>query len=1317
MKSFLYHIKSLNRTLTPGDMASSQTIAAIWQRKQKTTIPSWLGIGMSCLFAVTIAPGQAMADPASNAPNFSQTSAGAISTSTTVPDGVCAVAATVVGGGGGASTAGTVVTGGTGGAGAVINARFRVLPSQVVTGAIGAGGNGNGGTPPSLGGSGTALGGNGGTVGGVHPGGGGGGSSSISVAGLKLIEAGGGGGGGAAHDNAAGLGGNAGFSGIAPGVVALGSNGQAGVDSPGTSGGGSGGQLAAGGAGGSNTGGPAVNGSPGGGIGSGNGGNGGPDSNNDSGGGGGGGYTGGGGGASTLTSTVTGGGGGGGSSYIRGTSPTALASVPTNVPGVAGTRSTGTTNGATGKVTLDWVPCVYSLGITKKASAATVKAGDKVIWTVTVTNNGPDPMTRGDTITLSDTLPTTGISSSTPKFKVLSLTTTSGGSTDSNLDSGPMTCTGVTVGQAMPTASTVCSRPYSSASSPGVTANGTRGLNSGETLTLTYEEIFANKTAAATITNTASTKDRSSAIGTTDIVGVTTTPSVSDSTIIQPYDLKVVKSVSSTTATPGATLTWTVDVTNLGSADMEGPAETATNPLIVTDVAPTTNVSAPTSFTSTGLAGACTYASGTITCPKGLPAGQTQTFTFQQTVNANAPSKATIPNTATVSDYVTGDSNDSSTVVSTTIAVPLACGTIYGSYNNGSIFNSLRAYNPTGSVGTQIATLSTGVTNVTVAALAVDPVLDNNSNRRVYYMDNTGTNARLFYYDGTSNVNTGITLTVSYSPITIVRSDGSSGSLTNTFNRMGFAPDGTLYIADGQKTFYRFSPDRSSTGGTLSSAITIVDNLNNDSGNSGRAQVGQSGGGDIAFDNAGRMYIVTYDSDSSNVPTEFRLFQIFNPTSASPAAVLLGRYPSTDTVAGLAFQASDNKLYMQGSGGKSFSWNLATNTVGILTTVSPGSADLGSCTYPDLNPTGTFAKSVANITNPSATVPSANDVLEYTLSVTNNGTLVAGNVTLVDAIPTGTTYVAKSTKLNGAAQPDNAGAMPYANTANPKQVNSPGQASGVLAAGASNKATVVFQVTVNAANTQVCNQGNVKYDGISGSFPAGIFSDDPTTTTIADDQTCTAPVSSNPNVLLVKRITAVNGSTTNGNVALNTYDPDPTYPYDKNVIQSGITPPTTDKWPNTSGNPLSSTFLLGARDGGVTKPGDEVEYTIYFLSAGTGTAKAVQLCDRIPSHQTFVPNAFNGLTVAPNTTPVLPIGDRGIEVSQGGTNYGYTNIGDGDAARYYPPGSLLPSACTQPALAEDNGTVVVDLGDVPNATAPGIPVESYGFFRFRTKTK
>ncbi|MCG9889613.1 MAG: hypothetical protein MH252_00880 [Thermosynechococcaceae cyanobacterium MS004] len=224
-------------------------------------------------------------------------------------------------------------------------------------------------------------------------------------------------------------------------------------------------------------------------------------------------------------------------------------------------------------------------------------------------------------------------------------------------------------------------------------------------------------------------------------------------------------------------------------------------------------------------------------------------------------------------------------------------------------------------------------------------------------------------------------------------------------------------------------------------------------------------------------------------------------------------------------------------------------------------------------------------------------------------------------------------------------------------------------------------------------------------------------------QATTTQICTNPNVLLVKRITAINGDTTTlegDNLAI--YNQDDAYPYDDNLLEPSLAPSPafpgadTDKWPATTAK-TSSSFLIGGRIGGKTKPNDEVEYTIYFLSAGTSPAKNVTLCDRIPAHQTFVPDAFNNVTPAPSTATPTPSGDRGILVSQGGIAYAHTNIGDGDAARYYPPGSTLPSACTQPLTGEDNGTIVVNLGEVPNATAPGTPADSYGFIRLRAKVK
>lgn len=615
-----------------------------------STASRYCGVALVAV-ATVLSSAPALADPAINAPNFSQTTAGAISTS--VPDGTCS-AITTTRGGGGASSGTTAVLGGIGAGGAVINARFNALPGQAVTGAV-AGGGTRATTAAALNaGTGTAAGGNGGGINSttIHRGGGGGGSSSISIAGIKMVEAGGGGGGGAAHQAAPlGNSGGGGFTGIAPGAVAPGTVGNVGNNT--TNNGGQGGQAAGGGAGGVQTL-DTSDGFAGSGIGTGTGGNGGLDTGTDSGGGGGGGYTGGGGGSGTQVDSSTAAGGGGGSSFVRGTSPTVTASATANVSGSAGPATAGgAVDGAAGLVTIDWVPCVYTLVVNKSASATSINAGAAVRWTITVRNSGPDPMTKGDIVSLADTLPAGGGST----FRVVSLSTTAG-STDPNLASGAVTCTGVTVGGTMP-ASTDCSRAYSAPSAPGAPSGGTRSLNSGETLTIVYDQVFNNAIPAATVNNQASTIDRSSTSGTSDIIGTSATRTSSASTNVLPYDLRVTKSASAATVGVGTAMTWTVNVTNLGPGAMFGPDASVANPLIVTDAAPITNVSVPVSFTSTGPAGSCSYASGTITCPAGLAVAATQTFTFQQTVNAAAPAGAVVSNTASVTDYFAGDSNDS----------------------------------------------------------------------------------------------------------------------------------------------------------------------------------------------------------------------------------------------------------------------------------------------------------------------------------------------------------------------------------------------------------------------------------------------------------------------------------------------------------------------------------------------------------------------------------------------------------------------------------------------------------------------------------
>ena len=612
--------------------------------------------------AVPFSTEVAIADPATGPGAFSTTATGPI-TSGPVPDGTCAAKVSALGGAG-ASAAAIGASGGQGAAAASIAATFNVLPLQTYSGSVG-----GGGAIARVGGVGG--GGTGTDAPTDHDGAGGGGRTAVAIAGTNIVVAGGGGGAGAAHQSAPlGNGGAAGFSLTAAGV-AIGTNGSIGQDSTGVPGGGQGGQAAGGGLGGVHTTTPARSGTAGDGTATGAGGNGGTDLNYDGGGGGGAGYTGGGGGSATVNQSVSGAGGGGGSSFVAAASPTVAATAPTSVSGAAGATPALGAAGTNGSMSIDWIPCLYNLTLTKTPSVSTVNAGGTIRWTISVTNIGPDPMTRGDVLTLTDTLPSGSNATSPSPNNVVRSIATSGGS-NANMTSGAVTCTGLVVGAAMP-ATTDCSRAYAGATgTPGSPSGGARGLDVDETLTVTYDQFISNTAPCGTITDTATVRDRPTAniSVATDTTGNIVTDTAAGTVTINCYDLGVTKTASAPTVVQGGTITWTVTVVNNGPGNMFGPGATTANPLVVTDTFPTTGVGVATLTSSVGPAGACTFTSPTVTCPGSLNSGQQQVLTFTQPVNLAATVGSTISNTATISDPRTGDTNDSSTASTQVVAAP-----------------------------------------------------------------------------------------------------------------------------------------------------------------------------------------------------------------------------------------------------------------------------------------------------------------------------------------------------------------------------------------------------------------------------------------------------------------------------------------------------------------------------------------------------------------------------------------------------------------------------------------------------------------------
>lgn len=190
------------------------------------------------------------------------------------------------------------------------------------------------------------------------------------------------------------------------------------------------------------------------------------------------------------------------------------------------------------------------------------------------------------------------------------------------------------------------------------------------------------------------------------------------------------------------------------------------------------------------------------------------------------------------------------------------------------------------------------------------------------------------------------------------------------------------------------------------------------------------------------------------------------------------------------------------------------------------------------------------------------------------------------------------------------------------------------------------------------------------------------------------------NVLLVKRITGINGDRAkNPNepaIALNTVVDNPATTNDNNA-----------NWP--------SNFLIGAYNGGKIKPGDEIEYTVYFMNATGSSGSNVKLCDRVVGAQTFVNNAYgtgNDIEYQLGTNPARYL-TQGVDTSR-------------DRA-YFDSNTGTISGCPAPSITgTNNGTVVIDITGsgssvqdnitaIPGATGQGTPTNSYGYFRFKTK--
>ena len=256
-------------------------------------------------------------------------------------------------------------------------------------------------------------------------------------------------------------------------------------------------------------------------------------------------------------------------------------------------------------------------------------------------------------------------------------------------------------------------------------------------------------------------------------------------------------------------------------------------------------------------------------------------------------------------------------------------------------------------------------------------------------------------------------------------------------------------------------------------------------------------------------------------------------------------------------------------------------------------------------------------------------------------------------------------------------------------------------------------ITVNSLN-----QGSAYYDNNTQSieYRAGLIIDSGTATNPANQRLtsllfdCVSydlAVTRDPNLLLVKRITAINPGQSE-EVRFNSFIDDPNTSNDN-----------AQNWPNND-----NIYLPGRINVANVEPGEEVEYTIYFLSFGGKPATNVKICDVVPDNMSFVADSNNS--------------NSGIAFlnssAAGATPTNLTNAADTDEGTFYAPGIAPPTVGNSPtnlcqkvdstgnmvsvgAAENINGAIVVEIDSLPEATAPGIPENSYGFIRFRAKVQ
>ena len=711
--------------------------------------------------------------------------------------------------------------------------------------------------------------------------------------------------------------------------------------------------------------------------------------------------------------------------------------------------------------------------------------------------------------------------------------------------------------------------------------------------------------------------------------------------------------------TDGTTASYALTVGNAGGAATSGT-------ITLTDTLPTglTVPNGTVTLTGTNAANwSCSATNNVITCTSSTAIAASGSSVFNLTgIQVGAAAVGSVTNTVTVSGGgETNTANDSATdiaVVSGVSDLTLAKthsgnftynipGTYTLNVNTCGLVNNIGSSATSGTV-TVTDTLPTGLT-VTNGAVTL-----------------SGTNALSWSCTASNNV---ITCTSSV----VIAASGSS-----TFNLTGIQV-GTAAIGSVTNTAAVSGGGETKTNNNAASDPTtvIAPDLTLSKTHTGNFIVGTPGSYTLTVSNSGTASTSGTIMVTDTLPTGLTVPNgtiTLSGTNAANWTCTASNNVITCTSTTAVGASGSSTFTLNGIQVSAAAIPSVTNTAAV-TGGNDGNTANNSATdpttvngFPDLTiiktHTGNFAQGQTGAT--------------YSLTVMNSGTAyTSGTVTVVDTLPTGLTATAASgtgwtCTLNAPA----AGQVQCTR-------------SDVLTASSSYPA---ITLTVNVASNAAFSVTNtVTVSGGGQTNTGNDIATDPTT------------VNTLAHVLLVKRITEINGN--------RTQNPNNTsYPLNQVLDHPGFT--ADDAYP---ANNWPSGFLLGAYDAGPIKPGDIVEYTVYFMNSNGSDAANVRFCDRLVGVQQFVSDAYGAgqdIEYKLGTNPVQYL-----------TQASATSV---DRAELNPSTGTI-TGCPAPTISgTNNGTVVLDvtgsgssgqqsLTTLPGATAQGTPTNSYGYFRFKTK--